>query len=333
MALLRAEPGGDYTTNLTLVADATQGFVVGNVFYGGTALGIRTQAGQALSFNIPATDTVIYQDLVQIDSGQSGSFLRFMEGATIHVDLRMTVGGNIQITRNGTVLGTSVDAIPGGSQNYLGFKAKIADVGGWAVLTINGVEWLNLTNVDTRNGLTGLCNIVQYNSNPNATRRDIIIMDGIDGTTLIPPQNAAFNDLLGPVRLSCKFPNAAGTYSQGTITGASTIQEALDETNIDSDTSFVALATGEKFTNNLQDMTQTGATVHGVVLFDASRVDDASTVTQRQIAKLEANESQLTARNLGASYTFDRQVLAKPGGGAWTVADVNALEIGVERTV
>jgi hypothetical protein len=335
MALLRAEPGGDYTTNLNLMVDGTNGVIVSAAqFYAGSAPAIHMQYnGRYVYFNIASTNIAICQCLFKVSALTAIPIIQFREGTTVHADLRITLAGQLQITRNGVVLGTSEQTIAPLQEVFIGFKARIDNSLGWAVATINGVECLNLNNINTRNAATGICNnVLLQGTEYDPKFRDIIIMDAVDGTTLTPPQNAAFNDLLGPVRLSCKFPNGVGAYTQGTVTGAATVSEAVDETNTDSDTSFVALAATEKFTNVLQDMTQLGTNVHGVVLFDASRVDDASTVTQRQIAKLGASESQLTARNLGASYTFDRQVLAKPGGGAWTVSDVNALEIGVERT-
>jgi hypothetical protein len=339
MALRTVEPGGDYTTNRDLVFSTTGGapIVVNNMFYGGTRPGWRVDGTiTAMEFPIPDTNTIIFQYLFKVvGAGAASTIVAFREAATTHIDVRYANTGQLTVTRNGTLLGSSaVGIISPNTEYYLGVKAKIDDAVGWVVVTVNGAEVINVVNADTRNGGTGLCNKTRHVAGNSIDQyfRDVLIMDAVDGTTLTPPQNAAFNDFLGPVRLSCKFPNAVGSYVQGTITGAATIQEALDETVMDSDTSYVSLAVTEKFTNNLQDMSQSGGRVHGVVLFDASRVDDASTVTQRQIAKLGVNESQLVSRNLGASYAYDRQVLVKPGGGTWDIADVNALEIGVERT-
>src|SRR6185312_17491478 len=56
----------------------------------------------------------------------------FRDAGTVQVDLRVTVTGALQITRNGTVLGTSTNLLAGNTWYWIEFKATIDSSAGVA---------------------------------------------------------------------------------------------------------------------------------------------------------------------------------------------------------
>ena len=76
-----------------------------------------------------------------------------------------------------------------------------------------------------------------------------------------------------------------------------------------------------------------GATIDSVTVVFRARDNVADQGTAQPFLRLSGGETAGTAVNLTGSWATYRETLARPGGGAWSVADLNALQavIGLAR--
>jgi hypothetical protein len=205
------------------------------------------------------------------------------DNTTLHCDLRLTAGGFLQITRNGTVLGTGTSALSAGVYYYIEFKVTISDTVGVAGCRINGVSELALTSQDTRNG-----------ANATADTFRILGVTGIDAGTTINTDDfyacdgtggGSDNDYLGDVRVEAIFPSGNGNSSQflGSDSNSTDNYLLVDEATPNDDTDYVESSTvGDKDTYAYGNLTATSGTVYGVIPMPYARKTDAGVRSARQ---------------------------------------------------
>lgn len=263
-------------------------------------------------------------------------FVSLYDVGNPQLDLRINNNGTISVTRAGTVLGTSANSILAGQSYFIELKATIGNTvaAGGVVLKVNGVEWWSNTgNIDTQATANAYANRVYIQSGAGLTLDidDWYIEDGTDGTAT---QGEAFNDFLGDGKIIALFPSSAGTYSGGTPSGAATVRECVDETSNDGDTTYVSMAASDKWSVNCQNLDAAiGGTVRAYQVDVVTRKDDAGVVTERIIEKSGATERIGTSASLANTFGTITQIRGnKVAGGALTIAEINALEIGMERT-
>jgi hypothetical protein len=254
------------------------------------------------------------------------------DNTTLHCDLRLTAGGFLQITRNGTVLGTGTSALSAGVYYYIEFKVTISDTVGVAGCRINGVSELALTSQDTRNG-----------ANATADTFRILGVTGIDAGTTINTDDfyacdgtggGSDNDYLGDVRVEAIFPSGNGNSSQflGSDSNSTDNYLLVDEATPNDDTDYVESSTvGDKDTYAYGNLTATSGTVYGVIPMPYARKTDAGVRSIVSVARLSSTEVDSSAATLSTSYAYLPDIrTTKPGGGSWTVSDVNSAEFGVK---
>jgi len=238
---------------------------------------------------------------------------------------------------NGNLLGTGTIPITLGSWMYIEAKVTISDASGIFVVRVNGVVDINLSGVDTKNTANATASMIQLNGGTLAGTGqenkydDVYIEDGVDATG---SQGAPFNDFLGDVRAESLFPSGNGNSSQFVGQDADSVNNYLnvDETTPDGDTTYNESATvGEKDTYAYTNLTPTSGTVYAVQPVPYARKTDAGARSIKTVARHSGTEEDSADTPLGTSYTILRDLrTTKPGGGAWTIADVNAAEFGVK---
>lgn len=125
-------------------------------------------------------------------------------------------------------------------------------------------------------------------------------------------------------------PNAAGTDSGWTPVGAATNWEAVDEASADDDTTYMSITDGFSVsqTENLQATALTTETVSSVDTWDRGKDVVSSVDFLATGVKLGANTTIPDSTQLGTGYAnVEQAALARPGGGAWAVSDLNSLEV------
>jgi hypothetical protein len=150
-------------------------------------------------------------------------------------------------------------------------------------------------------------------------------------------QGSTNNDFLGDVRVQAVFPNGNGNYSQltndlGNMTNNYT---HVDEADPNDDTDYVESSNaGDKDTYTYQDLPTTTGTVYGVQVMTYAKKTDSGSRTIRNLARLSGTDADNGSDiALPSGYTYLPSIFeTKPGGGAWTITDVNNAEFGVKVT-
>lgn len=277
-------------------------------------------------------------------NGNPVMLLGFYEvGNGFHVGVWIDSTGHLLVRRGTTTLDTSTYIPPTSDFVYVEFKATVHDSTGAYELRIDGTDILSDTGVDTRNGGTGIVDRINFSGGVNSgdgavfayAIDDIYMCDSVDsGIGGIPN-----DDFLGDVRVESRLPSGNGATSNllGSDGNSTDNYQLVDEVPPNGDTDYVESGTvGEKDTYAYGDLSASTGTVFGIQLLPYARRTDAGARSICTIARLSATEVDGPNQPLGSAYTY-RDLWdvreAKPGGGAWTITDVNAAEFGVKVTV
>jgi len=265
-------------------------------------------------------------------------------GTILHVGLWMDSSGHLLVRRGtGTTLATSTYIAPTGAFLYFEFKATVHDTAGAYEVRVNGTNVLSGTGADTRNAGAGVVDRIQFSGGIGMgdgaeityALDDVYMCDSVDsGISGIPN-----NTFLGDVRVQALLPSGNGATSNlvGSDGNSTDNYLLVDEDPPNDDTDYVESATvGQKDTYAYGDLSASSGTVYGVQLCPYARRTDAGARSIATVARLSSTEVDGANKALGSSYTY-RDLMdvreAKPGGGAWAIADVNSAEFGVKVTV
>jgi hypothetical protein len=262
--------------------------------------------------------------------------LEIADTGTVQVSLQNDAAGHLTVRRgvqNGVLLGTSSFLLSAGAYDYWELLVTISPTVGVVQLRKNGVldATLNLANQNTRASANSSANVVTVGNSqaagPNANwdYSDLYVLDG---------SATAPNTFLGDVRVQAVLPNGAGALTQFAVTGAPTNWQAVSENPPDGDTSYVSSATpGNVDLYTTAGVTPTSGTVPLVQTCLYARKDDAGARSlQPELRQGGVNYAVGASHALGTSYLYYLDVLAlDPTGAAWTIANVNADQIGVNE--
>lgn len=254
-------------------------------------------------------------------------FFQIREGTTIHVELRWDhVEARLNVYRSATLIGsTPSGSVPIDTWSYVETKVVVHDSTGSVEVKVNGASVFSVTGIDTRNGGTGVITNVRCLASSSGDL-DVDDVYGLDTT------GAVNNDFLGDVTVVTLRPNAAGDSTQFTPSAGANY-ECTDETQVDSDTSYVESSTvGHVDLYNLGALGYTPANIFGVQVSAYARKDDAGTRTVRTKAKAGATTANGSALGLSTDYlaAVSMMEVNPDDSAAWEVADIDALQIGFE---
>lgn len=310
------------TGNLDIVAGAGRD--------GGKCVGSQNNRILVKNFDDEYT-TFIIGFAYKMATIQNQDVLRLLElgGATLHITLRVN-GAKFQVCRSsGTILATGATTVNANTWYYVELKVKINDTTGTVDMQVNGVNELALTGQDTKNGgSTGQIGTINLPSQggPNWVYWDDLYVCDDTGATN--------NNFLGDVKVECIFPNGNGTTSQLDGSDGNQVDNYLlvDETTQDGDITYVESADiGDKDTYAYGALATAAGTVFGVQLNPLVRKNDAGSRSIVSVARVSGTEEDSAVELLSDSYLYLSDTRdTKPGGGAWTIADVNAAEFGVK---
>ncbi len=264
-------------------------------------------------------------------------------GATVHVSVYIQNGSTgmstlkaYRGTSAGVLLGTSSEFVrpASGAWFYVEVKVKLHDSTGTVDLQFAGVSVLSLTGQDTKNGGTAT-----VFDNVLARTATLTNVDAMDDFYLTNEQGSVNTSFLGVIKVECIRPTGNGNSSQGVGSDSNSTDNYLlvDETSGGSDYVDFA-ATGDKDTYVFGDIS-TGSpylggstVVKGVAVTMVGSKTDAASRTLTTVARLSATETDVTGGvpQNGVQRTLMGVHETKPGGGAWTLTDVNSAEFGVK---
>jgi hypothetical protein len=221
---------------------------------------------------------------------------------------------------------------------YLEIKWTLHATAGATEVRINGVtdSGCTLSGIDTLNtGTSATWNRVEigctFNTDPWYCD-DLYICDTAGSVN---------NDFLGDVTVQGLLPNGNGTYSQfvGSDGDSTNNYLLVDEVTVDypdDDGTYVQSGTIGYYDTYNYPALSTTATVLGVQVAVCAKKTDTGTRLYTTAAKLSGasvTDGSTTIAPSDSSYSYGLEVWnEKPGGGSWTVSDVDSAEFGVKVT-
>lgn len=257
------------------------------------------------------------------------------DGSTIQIDVRITSAGKLAIVRgNSVTLATGTTVIPINTWNYVELKVTIDNTAGIYELHLNmQTEIAQATSQDTQNSANasadtfGIGEFAVFNGS-GSYFDDLYVCDGTGSSPT--------NTFLGDVHVQCLLPNGNGNSSVLVGQDADSTNNYLnvDESTPNSDTDYNESSTvGDKDTYTYGDLTTVAGTVYGIQLCPFMKKTDAGSRTMATVARLSGTEVDGPNQTLLATYKYFPEIrTTKPGGGAWTITDINNSEFGIKVT-
>ena len=269
----------------------------------------------------------------QTNATQTAELLDICEGnpfsgGIIHFVLGMASGNFLQAKVGSTVLQTAGTPLAANSWYYIEVKVTIHDTTGSYDVRVDGASVLSGTNVDTRNGGTGVWNRIQLATNSFASDRfydDLYVCDG---------SGSLNNNFLGACRVENLMAQTGNGSNVGLTPSTGTDHGALVDEVPPNTTDYNSSPTvGAKDTYNLPSLTLSGA-ILGVQtsLFVAKTDAGARTVcTVCRVGGTDYDGANYTPLTTFGYLTEMRQV-SPATGIAWTSAEIDGLEVGMKVT-
>lgn len=269
--------------------------------------------------------------------------VKFMSEGITHVSVQWVYADKkIKVYRGttaGTLLGESAAVMTVANTFYsIEVKATLHDSIGSVEVHIDNVNVLTLTGIDTRNGGT--------KAEFDAVEIDFSLQCcGYSGEELkevyfCNGAGTKNNNFLNSPRIVALIPTGNGASSQGVGSdGNSTDNYLLVDEPLDTGPNaadYVNLAaTGDKDTYIFADAPggiALGNEVYGVMGWSWAQKTDAGARSLVHVARSGANEIDSASATLlnGVYSSVKGAIETKPGGGAWTVTDLNAMEFGIK---
>jgi hypothetical protein len=294
---------------------------------GSTALLFRTSSDFiGLTFD-PQSTWIVGFGLYML-STETTELLRFTdEAGTIQGALSIGNDGTIRVYRNsvtsGTLLATSSNALPILTWNYIEVKYTIADSGGNWEVRVNESAWINFTG-DTKQSttLSTAVRIQIWGRGSDNAIDDLYVCDSTGSNN---------NTFLGDVRVDTVRPIGAGNYSEFSKQGSASNWDNLDDTTIDSDSTYnYSNTVGQRDTLDCGNLPAITGSIFGVQVNMAARKDDAGGRTLRSLTRVSSTDYEGTSQNVGTDYRVYRQIMEQNPNttAAWTESEINTAEFG-----
>lgn len=226
---------------------------------------------------------------------------------------------------SGTVI-TSVATVNLSVWYYIELKVFVNGASGTAELYVNGV--LDTASTTGNFGSTNIGTVQLRLPNGANTSMDWDDMYACDTTGGAPTDT-----YLGDVLVEAIFPSGNGNSSVLVGSdGNSTDNYLLVDETTPSTADYVESSTvGNKDTYAFSNLTPTTGTVYGLQVLPYAAKTDAGTRSIVSVARLSATEVDSAVKTLSTSYQYLGDIsVTKPGGGVWTISDVNSAEFGVK---
>ena len=245
-------------------------------------------------------------------------------GATVHTSVANS-SGNLIVQRSSTTIATAPSP-PFSVANrwyYVEAQIRLHDTLGTAVVRVDGVEVLNASALDTKNAGTGTWYdqiAFPFAVSGNAIFDDVYLMAG------------AGDSFQGDVVVATLVPNGNGAVSQWVGSDGDSVDNyALVDEIPPSTADYVRSATiGQQDLYTLTDLATTGVILAVAPTLYVAK-DEVGPRTVKPLLRGSV-VSAGAAQALDFAYAQKQQVFATnpETAVAWTLAEVNALQVGVE---
>lgn len=345
-------------TAMTQSVNTNGRFGGGAITFTGTGAGVN-DAPWYIQKNYDGVATIVMGFGVQQTATQTtlgGQLLQFLSGGTVQVAIAIMPSGQLRVARSTvaaagvylgetdrTVLGTSVSAISSSSYDFIEVKVVIHASAGSVEIKRNGAAFYSLTSINTNIALSGDSSSVmvggyQANSLGNnylyglaANMTDFYLLNTtVDGSDALNPV-----DFIGDRHWEPLPPTVDGADTAWTITGSASHFANVDEIppNTTDYNSTSTLNARDGFTVT----TPTGPTT-ATCLLSATMYIQKNTGGSNEVKGFIRSTVPTylngTAFQVPTPWAFRQSFLCSaPAGGAITLANVAAFQIGYIKTV
>lgn len=278
-------------------------------------------------------DEIVLGIAMQVNSypTANASQIMFMDAGTIQVATIINTSGYFEFRRGshtGTLLATSTNIFPTSTWQYVEIKIKFHNSTGYIVCKINGTEEVNATGLDTSQTGNEYFNRISLGNPSNGSARydDLYLLD-LTGTSN--------NDFLGDCRVETIYPDGAGNSTQWTPVGEASNYLCVDEVDPDDDSTYVTSSGTSELDLYTYDNISVGvAEIYGIQILPLARKDAAGEVTLDHYVRVNSTDYVVGSGNMSDSYTYYPVLLEESPDTStqWTLDEINALEVGVNRS-
>lgn len=263
---------------------------------------------------------------------QDTNFLRFLRDGTVQDSLSVTGAGNIvAYRRTGDWLAqTNNSPISANTWNYIEAQLFINDSGYFKV-RINGDLVINYSG-DTKyysDSWMNTANQIQFYV-PYSS------YNYFDDLYILNNSGSINNDFLGDVRVDAIFPNGDGNSTEFTPVGAGSNYLCVDDTTApDDDTTYVTSSGINDLDLYTYGNLSTGAAeVYGIQAIPLARKDNAGEVDLDLVVRTNGSNSTEDTNAMTDSYIYYPTIIEQNPitVSGWTISEINALEVGVNRS-
>lgn len=249
---------------------------------------------------------------------------------TQHITLSMTAAQQLYIARGapGTAIATSAIPFPLNQWRSINMWVTIHDSTGRVVVKVDGVTHIDFTG-DTKNAGT--------NSTIDAIRCAIpnTANNGLTDLVVCDETGSINNTYPGDIAVIRRLPDGNGNYSQFTGSDGNQVNnfELVDEAPPnDADYVFAATA-GLRDSYSVQDLPAATISVLGVRAVARTAKSGAGSAGMTVFVREGATDTDGPSVPLSTSFAWQGDTireLCPSTSAAWTVSDVNGMEIGVK---
>lgn len=327
MALLFIDSFDHYSTSELANKWTTTGSSTINAVNMRTGIGClgATSGNTGPSKTLPGNyKTLFVGAAFKISGASSGiGIIALSDSGTVQTDLRLNLSGNLYVTRNGTTLATSVDAISYGVWYYIELGVTIDNSGSYTV-KVNGDVWLS-GSADTQATGNAYANTVIVRLVNNTSY--------IDDLYICDNSGSINNTFLGDVKVECIMPESNGYINQWAVYPSGSNYTAVDEIPPNSDTDYVTTSgVGYIDSYAFGNLTTLSGSIFGVQVCPFARKDDAGSRTIAPTFRIGVTTYSGAGSSIGNTYTYWPYIQeTNPAtAGYWNISDVNDAEFGIK---
>ena len=276
-------------------------------------------------FHVPATPTTEDWEICVIHGLFGGT------NPTDVISLGCQDGTDIVVTRanpGAFTIATATSVVTPGAWHYIEFMFKIAESadGGSITVNLDGSEIIAATAADTNNALTTAFSHLRFKTLASNTGTffvaydDIYIMD-----TSVSPHTS----FLGPTRVRSIPPNSDVTANWDSDPTGGTNVERIDENGADASDNVSTDVDATRDRYGVTNPSDSAAIM--AVKFEAEVINQTGgspSVHLEVVSGTSVETTEHVVTSTTAYDVFDMIVQDDPAGGAWTNADIDALQVG-----
>jgi hypothetical protein len=292
---------------------------------GGQALAFTNETSYATKIFATSKGTVVFGTAyyTQTWGPLNTQILSFYDESTEQMAIWINAStGKLEVRKNGVLVETSTFTVPLNTWFYVEFKVVFSNTGSYE-LRINGNPTPAANNGGSAYDTTATANnyadrVTIHGKQGGASYMDDAYLD--DST------------FQGDCRIEALFPSSTGNSTQLTPNGAGSNWQCVDEAPPNDDTDYVSSNNpGDKDTYGFGNLATASGTILAVKVYVRAKKDSAGSRAIKTVARSGTTEVDGAANYLSSSYQYYSDLsTTKPGGGPWTISDVNAAEFGVK---